>query len=163
MPGSPRWGWTMTCPTCADSGRVCITVVLGGERPSVCYEAARCDCRAGDAFTCYLTRPDLLMAMRGPEGLRRHPTAIDVVDLNRPTGERYAIALGEVWTGGAVTHEHRQHALRAAQAPVQVVVGGIVLDAGPEPRREQRKPPGVGWGGRPDAETWDTDGAGRWA
>ena len=165
----------MTCPDCGDSGRVCITVVcvekrleLQGralvtvERPAARYEAARCDCRAGDEYRTYLTRGDLVQAMRGREGLSRHPTAIDVVELNRPTGERYAIALGEVWTGGAVTHEHRQHAWRAARAPVQVVVGGITLDAGPEPVRYDRPARGT-WHDRPDADSYDTETQGAWA
>ena len=160
----------MSCPDCGDSGRVCITVVCAERKlvkrgrdfasePTLCarYEAARCDCREGGNFPNYMDRMALVETMRGPVGLARHPSAVVVVDLGRPYGERFAGGLAEVWTSGPVTHEQRQHAFRAARSAPTVQAPEIVLDAGPEPRAVESAARRQTLRERPDAESYETE------
>lgn len=165
----------MSCPDCGDTGRTCIAVIVAERKlvkragalstePMLAahFEAARCDCQTGRGFSNMLDRATLLDAMRGPAGLQRYPSAVDVVELGRPHGHRYAAALAEVWAGGPVTHEQRQHAWRAARTLPQVAEGAMVLDAGPAPEVRTQGEARKTWHDRPDAETFETERVGGW-
>lgn len=129
------------CPSCQGRGAASICLIYRGSGGRLLSSPrfGRCRCGAGDQPRL-MELSALLDLFRGPGGPARQPGLVDVVELDAEWGPTYAQALAEVWDGGAVQPQHRQHAWRRVEerarpcGPLQALRR---LEVPPEPRPER--------------------------